>query len=357
MRMTSYERVMTALNHKNPDRPPINYIATPEMNNKLKKHLKIENQEDLLRYLGADIRYVTPKYAGPKEFIGVSGVAGAGKDFWGVEWEALKNKFGTYNEISYYPLAHVKTVKEVEEYSWPKLDWFDMSHLKDEIKRINDKERRAIMFFAGGAFESPWYMRGLERFLMDLIECPEIAVAISKKVMEFYRERAMRAIEASDGQIDVFGSGGDIGTQKGMMLSPELWRKCIKPQTKELITPFKEMGFKTFYHSCGSIVPVIGDFIEMGLDVLDPIQPKAEGMDPNFLKNKFGDRLSFHGGIDEQELLPLGTPQEVEKEVVRIIDILGGNGGYIVCSSHAIQPDTPVENALAMFRTAREYRY
>jgi uroporphyrinogen decarboxylase len=357
MTMTSYERVMTALSHKNPDRPPINYDATPEMNEILKRHLKIESQEELLCYLGADIRYVAPKYIGPKEFIGVSGVSGSGKDFWGVEWKPVKNKFGIYNEISFHPLGNVKTVKEVEEYPWPSPDWFDVSHLKEEIKRINDKERRAIIFFAGGAFESPWYMRGLEQFLMDLVEFPEIAEAISRKVMKYYKERAMRAIEASDGQIDIFYSGGDIGTQKGMMLSPELWRKHIKPYSRELIKPFKEMGFKTFYHSCGSILPVIEDFIEMGLDILDPIQPKAEGMEPNFLKDKFGSRLSFHGGIDEQELLPRGTSEEVEKEVLQRIDILGRDGGYIVCAAHAIQADTPVENALTMFRAAREYRY
>lgn len=167
----------------------------------------------------------------------------------------------------------------------------------------------------------------------------------------------MRAIEESDGQIDIIFSGGDIGTQRGMMLSPDLWRKYIKPWSKQLIKPFKEMGLKTFYHSCGSIVPVIEDFIEMGLDVLDPVQPKAEGMDPEYLKEHFGDRLSFHGGIDEQEILPLGAPEDVEKEVIRLINILGKNGGYIVAAAHAIQPDTPVENVLAMYRTACEYKY
>lgn len=355
--MTSYERVMTALSHRNPDRPPVNYIATPEMNEKLKKHLGIENQEELLNYLGVDMRYVSARYVGPKEFIGVQGVRGAGKDFWGVIWKAVKYKFGVYNEIAFHPLAHVKTVKEVEEYNWPHPDWFDVSHLKEEIKRINDKERHAIIFFAGGSFETPWYMRGLERFLMDMVECPEIAETISRRVTEFYKERAMRAIEESDGQIDIIFSGGDIGTQRGMMLSPDLWRKYIKPWSKQLIKPFKEMGLKTFYHSCGSIVPVIEDFIEMGLDVLDPVQPKAEGMDPEYLKEHFGDRLSFHGGIDEQEILPFGAPEDVEKEVIRLINILGKNGGYIVAAAHAIQPDTPVENVLAMYRTACEYKY
>ena len=192
---------------------------------------------------------------------------------------------------------------------------------------------------------------------MDLIECPDIAESISRHAMKFYRERAMRAIEASDGQIDIIGSGGDIGTQRGMMLSPELWRKHIKPYSEQLIKPFKDMGLITFYHSCGSIAPVIEDFVEMGLDILDPIQLKAAGMGPVELKSQFGDKLTFHGGIDEQELLPRGTPSSVREEVKHLIQILGKDGGYVICPAHAIQPDTPIENILALYEAADGYRY
>ena len=208
------------------------------------------------------------------------------------------------------------------------------------------------MYFAGGAFETPWYMRGLERFMMDLVECPDIAEAISRKAAEFYKERTVRAIEATNGMIDLIGSGGDIGTQRGMMISPDLWRKHIKPYSAELITPFRKMGYHTFYHSCGSIVPVMEDFIEMGLDIMSPIQPKAKGMDAENLHRLFGGRITFHGGLDEQYLLPNGTTQDIETEVRRIIDILGSSGGYIVSAAHAIQPDTPVENIITMYRTA-----
>jgi uroporphyrinogen decarboxylase len=354
--MTSYERVMMALSHRAPDRPPINYSATPEMNDKLKAYLGIDDQETLLQFLGVDIRYVEGRYVGPSHLSGAASIAAQGTDFLGIVWKPVSYESGTYNELAFSPLAHVKTVKEVEEYPWPSPDWFDMSHLKEEIRRINEKQRHAILFFAGGAFETPWYMRGLARFLTDLVECPDIAEAISRRAAQFYKERAMRAIEASDGQIDIIGSGGDIGTQRGMMLSPALWRKHIKPYSAQLIKPFKEVGCKTFYHSCGSIVPVIPDLIEMGLDILDPIQPKAVGMDPATLKREFGERLSFHGGLDVQELLPFGTPGQVATETARLIGILGAKGGYIVSSAHRIQPDTPVENVLALFKTAAEYK-
>ena len=351
-----YERVFAAMNHHTLDRPPINYIATPEVNVTLKKSLGIDDDEKLKQFLGADMRYVAPRYVGSGDTTGAAGVNAAGKDFLGVVWKPVKNKFGTYNEIAFHPLGNVTTVEEVENYNWPSVDWFDYSHLKEEIALLNADRRYAIIYFAGGAFETPWYMRGMERFLMDLIECPEIAEAISRRAMEFYKERAMRVIEATDGQIDIIGSGGDLGTQRGMMLSPDMWRQHIKPYSEQLIRSFKDMGLKTFYHSCGSIVPVIEDFIEMGLDILDPIQPKAAGMEPEFLKNSFGTRLTFHGGVDEQELLPQGTAAEVRSEVERLMEILGKDGGYIVCAAHAIQPDTPVENILAMYEAVKQYR-
>lgn len=357
MSMTSYERVMTTLDHRKPDRPPLNYYGTPETSEKLRKHLNIENFERLLCYFGADFRYVSTRYIGPKEFVGQSGYDSGGKDIWGITWKPIKYKFGIYNEIAFHPLAHVKTVKEIKDYSWPSPDWFNVSHLKEEIKRVNDKERRAIVFAMGNFFETPWYMRGLEHFLMDLVECPEIAEFMLMKVTNFYKEMTMRAVESAGGQIDIIWSSSDIGMQTGMMLSPELWRKHIKPWHRELIEPFKEMGLKTRYHSDGSFVPVIEDLIEMGLDLLDPIQPKAKDMDAENLYKLFGGRLSFYGGMDTQELLPFGTSQEVKKEVIRLINILGKNGGYIVASSNSIQPDVPVENILTMFKTTREYKY
>jgi len=354
--MTSYQRVKNAVEHKRDGRLAIDYIATPESDAALKKYLGIEDQEALLRRLGCDIRQVNGKFVGPADMTGAAGVSATGKDFLGIVWKPVENEFGSYNEIVHHPLAHMTTVKEVEEYNWPSVDWFDFSHLSEEIDRLHDDERRCIMFFAGGSFETPWYMRGMERYLMDLVECPDIAEAISHHATEYYRKRALRAIEQSGGKIDLIGSGGDIGTQRGMMLSPNLWRKHVKPYSEKLIRTFKDMGLMTFYHSCGSIVPVIDDLIEMGLDILDPIQPAAEGMEASSLEQKFGDRLAFHGGVDEQELLPNGTPEDVRNEVIRLIDTLGSDGGYIVCPAHAIQPDTSPENIMAIYDTALEYR-
>ena len=353
--MEPYERIKCAIDHKRPDRTPIDYVATPEFNTALKRHMKLENDEYLLNRLGCDIRRVAGRYCGPAGTSGAAGVTAEGTDFLGITWTPVRNEFGVYNEITRHPLADATTVSEIENYAWPSVDWFDFSHLPDEIDHINKRNRYAIMFFAGGSFETPWYMRGMERFMMDLVECPDIAEAICSHATGFYKQRAMKAIEQSGGRIDIIGSGGDIGTQRGMMISPSLWRDYIKPYSTELISTFKKMGLFTFYHSCGSVIPVIEDFITMGLDILDPIQPKAYGMQPDNLTRLFGGRLTFHGGIDEQELLPRGTPQDVRDEMHRVIEILGKNGGYIACPAHAIQPDTPVENIVALYDAVRSH--
>lgn len=351
-RMNGYERVVKAVHHQRADRLPIDYYATPESHRALKRHLGIDDDEALFRRLGCDFRRVEGRFVGPADMDGAPGIRARGKDFLGIIWEPKKNEFATYNEIAFHPLGGATTVRDIEEYPWPSVDWFDYSHLREEIDRINADTRYCIVFFAGGSFETPWYMRGLERFLMDLVERPDIAEAICARVTDFYKRRALRAIEQSGGRIDLIYSGGDIGTQRGMMLAPELWRERISPYTCQLIRTFKDMGLMTMYHSCGSLVPVIDDLIAMGLDILDPIQPLAEGMDALSLKERFGGRITFHGGIDEQRLLPHGTPDEVRRETARVMEILGGDGGYIVCPAHYIQPDTPPENVMALYNTA-----
>ena len=349
--MTPYERIMAAVRHERGDRLPLDYAATPEAHARLKAYLGIDDDEAVLRRVGCDIRQVAGRFVGPDDMIGAPGALAEGKDFLGVVWKPVANEFATYHEIAHHPLAGATTVKEIEDYAWPSVDWFDYSHLGDEIDRLNRDERYCILFFVGGAFETPWYMRGMERFLMDLVEYPDIAEAISRRATEFYKQRAFRAIEQAGGRIDMVYSGGDIGTQRGMMLAPDLWRKHVKPYSTQLIRTFKDMGIITMYHSCGGIVPVIDDLIEMGLDVLDPVQPLAKGMDPVSLKSRFGDRLTFHGGIDEQYLLPRGTPEDVRKETLRLMEALGGDGAYIVCPAHAVQPDTSPENVMAIYDT------
>ncbi len=352
--MESRERVLAAAERRKTDRLPTSLRCTPEALTALKEHFQVSTKQEVYDALDIDLRWIYLPFKGPKE-RSAAPLGSEGTDFWGCYNTPVTNEFNTYYEITGHPLTDAESVADVDAHDWPSLDWWDY----DAIPGIIDAElragQRAIMFFAGGAFETPWYIRGFERFLMDIYENPDIVTAICGKVESYYRERALRVLEAADGRIDIIGSGGDIGGETSMLLSPDKWRELIKPHSARLIQTFKDMGLKTFYHSDGAIQPVIDDFIEIGLDILDPIQVGAAGMTPEVLFPKFGDRISFHGAIDEVHLLPHATAREVYEETQRVMGILGGNGGYIVSPTHMVQGDTPVENIIAIFQAVREF--
>ena len=354
--MNSRERVLAAACRQRTDRPPSDLDCTPEAWEALRRYLGVKTNTDVLDTLDIDVRWVSLPFKGPQERSAVP-LGSEGTDFWGCRIRKVETSLNTYFEFEHHPLESATSVEQIENYSWPSLDWWDYSAVPGAIQEANRKGDKAIILFLGGAFETPWYIRGFEKFLLDLYEAPEMAAAICRHVEEYYRQRAIRVIDVADGQIDVVGSGGDVGSQRGMLLSPQVWRERIKPYTANLISTFKEMGFVTLYHSCGSCVPIIDDLIEAGLDFLDPIQVTAAGMKPAELFPRFGDRLSFHGAIDEVELLPHATPEEVYKETMRIIDVLGANGGYVVAPSHSVQGDTPPENVVAIFDAVRDYRW
>jgi uroporphyrinogen decarboxylase len=355
--MNSRERVLTALAHQRPDRPPLNYFGTPETTRMLLDHLKLESPEALLRYFGADMRYVGPKYVGPPRFCGASGFGVGGEDMWGIVWKPIRNAFCTYYETSNAPLAGARSIRDLEAYAWPDPDWLSVDHLRKQIGEIQRDEPRAIVIATGSYFEQAWYLRGFESFLADLAEEPEMAAWLMEKTTSFYETVTRRAVEAAEGLIDIVWSSGDVGMQSGMLVSPAVWREQMKPFHRRLVEPFKKMGLWTRYHTDGSVEPIIEDLIELGIDLLDPIQPDTPGMEPENLAARFGGRISFYGGLDTQHLLPYGTPAEVEAGMLRLIRVLGANGGYVAAASNAVQPDVPVANILALYRTAREYRY
>ena len=353
--MDSRKRVLAAARREKTDRPATSLRCTPEAWEKLRGYLNVKTNNDVLEALAIDLRWIGVPFIGPKEKSAVP-LGSEGTDFWGCHTRKVVTNYNTYFEFDYHPLAKAKTVDDILAHDWPNLDWWDYSEIQKAIGRENQKEPRGLMYFGGGAFETPWYMRGMEQFMIDLYENPEIVDAICSKVTEYYRQRTLRVLEAAKGQIDIIGSGGDIGTQRGMMVNPDIWRERIKPYSGQLISTFKKMGLATFYHSCGSLVPVIDDLIGCGLDILDPIQVTAEGMKPEELFPKFGSRLSFHGAIDEVNLLPRATAAEVRRETTRIIDILGKNHGFIVSPSHMVQGDTPPENVAAIYEAVKMYR-
>ncbi len=354
--MTSKERVLAAGRRQQTDRTPTSMRCTPEAMQALKDHLNVQDADEVYDALDIDLRWVYLPFIGPAN-RSTPPLGGEGVDFWGCTNTRSENPYNVYFEITKHPLADCKTAADVLAYpGWPDLDWWDYEAIPGLIDQACQKGERAILFFAGGTFETPWYMRGMEQFFMDLLLEPEIVDAICTKVGDYYLERAKRVLDVAGDRIDIIGSGGDIGGQQTMMIRPELWRQQIKPHTARLIAPFKERGYLTFYHSDGAITPVIDDLVELGLDILDPIQVGAAGMTPENIFSSFGDRLSFHGAIDEVELLPHASPDQVYEETRRVISILGQNNGYIVSPTHALQGDTPAENVVAIYQAARDAR-
>lgn len=349
--ISSRKRVKMVLEGKVPDRIPTRLRTTPEALTALEKHLGLKG-DALLDRLGADLIRVNFVYNGPKEFYGGPMFGEAGRDIFGIEWKPVKNEYCTYMEAQNAPLANAVSVKDIEQYAWPKPEWFDHAGLADAIDQTSGNGKRAIMLMAG-EYEIFYHLRGMEQFMLDMVENPEILDTIARRLTGFYGDRLRQALKVVGKKIDMVGFGGDVGAQTGMMFSPAMWRRFWKQPLADLIKICRANNQPVFYHSCGSIVPIIPDLIEIGVKILDPIQTRAQGMQPEILKERFGDKLIFHGGVDEQELLPKGSPADVAAEVRRLVKILGKGGGYILSSSHSLQADTPPENIVAMFDAIR----
>lgn len=354
MELNSRERVKIALSHKQPDRLPRGFFADSVFMNKLRGFLGVADDDEVLESLQIDLRHVEPVFVGPQERAGgMHHIDKAVPDFWGVPRKLVKNNFGVCSEIAGHPLADATTISEIEAYAWPKQEWFDTSTIGEQLANADRTESRWINYHrAGKLFEAAWPLRGMEQMMVDMMTAPDMAEALLKQVAEHYIQLAPRVIQAGQGRIDMVTIGDDVGTQRGMMMSPSLWQKVISPYLRKMIGVFHDLGVRVMYHSCGSIIPIIDDLIENGVDILEPIQTGADGMDAGALKEKFGKRLSFHGGVDEQELLPHGSVQCIRQEVERLRKTLGRDGGYILMAAHAFQPDIPCANVVAMYEAA-----
>ncbi len=348
-----WERVETALAHRQPDRVPFDFWAVPEVWARLRTALNAADEE-VLRLLGIDCRMVTAQYVGSKARELPDGTT---IDPWGTHRRNVTNEFTTYGEYASHPLAGAETVADVLNWDWASPDDWDVSDVREECERLNASARTHLRYEVGGIFEWSWAVRGFERFLFDLAEKPDVACAIMDRFTDIYIENTLRVIEAAEGLLDMVYTYDDVGIQNGLLMSPRMWRRYILPRHQRLNAAIRAARYpvKIMYHSCGAVFPLIGSFVdEMGIDVLNPLQPRAAGMDLARIKAEFGGRLSFHGAIDIQHTLPHGTPDEVQAEVRERCELLGRDGGYICTSAHYLQADTPLANIIAMYTTPRE---
>jgi uroporphyrinogen decarboxylase len=261
---------------------------------------------------------------------------------------------GNYLEVEHYPLEGDIGISDIENYTWPDPDHYDYSVIPTLCEKYGDY---AILNVGNrlnrtSVLKAAMYLRGMQQLMIDMALNPPLVKVLLEKIADYYLAHNERIFKAGEGLIDIFMMGDDFGTQKGLLISPEMFRKFFAPKLKEFAAQAKSYGLKVMLHSCGSIRELIPDIIEIGVDILNPIQTHAKGMIPEELKKEFGDRICFHGGIDIQRTLPFGTTEDVEREVKHRIRILGKEGGYILASTHNIQSDTPIENVLRMYETA-----
>ena len=371
MTITCRERVLTALSHHEPDRVPCDLLAVPEVWQKLQQALQVESREAVLRRLEVDCRRVSfDSYCAPPErVIGDGRVEwwtnlarsttertwrlhtqdGLWVDIWGARRRAVAHAHGSYEELAEHPLASATSLNDLRAYDWPTPDWFDFSGLPEELASLDKDGPCHIRYRAGNLFGTTWALRGFEQTLMDLVQQPEIPCYIMDRILEVHLANLGAVLALAGERIDMVYHYDDLASQDSLLMSQATWRKTIKPRQARLLQAARDHGKAVMYHCDGSIFPLLPELMDMGVTLLNPIQPDARDMEPGQLKRAFGERLSFHGGVDIVNLLPKAPVGRVRDEVRRLVHTLGEDGGYVLAPSHHLQADTPVKNILAMY--------
>jgi len=342
--MTPKERVHAALRKEPVDRVPIFMWFHPDTAKLLATELSIP-ASGLSDAFGDDVHQTWVCNNQAMEGIVHEHDGEGHTDVWGIEWV----KSGPFNQITYEPLKDA-TPDEIRAYQYPR------DHRDELFIPMQAVMETAGDYFIGCdvspcLFEMLCRLCGMENAILCLADDPELASHILAGSGAFSREMAIEACERYP--LDWLWTGDDVGGQNGMIMSPATWRKLIAPHLAPIMAVGKERGLWVAYHSCGGIRPIIPDLIEMGLDVLNPVQSNCPGMDPLELKAEYGDDLAFMGGVDTQDLLPNGTSDDVKKECERLIEgMTGDGGGYILAASHTIPPETPFDNIFALYDAA-----
>ena len=383
MSMTSRERVLAVLNHEIPDRVPIVLGVSNATGVKMAPYIRLKDllgisaldaylydwpelgsakiDEDTMRRLHSDVRGVLDRF--PKEIYERNSKRELHSpciDDWG----------GGQIEIEpgiwfpgYHPLADATTVEELENYQgWPDMDDLSrIAHVAAEAKKLAQENEYAIMAtpWLMFPFERAFSMQGMDKFLLNMAMYPDFAEALLRKNLSLCKKLIGNFLTEIGKDIDIIKIGDDLGTQDRLMISPKMYRKLLKPIHAELIQHIKKnTKAKIFFHTDGDVFDLIDDFIEIGVDVLNPIQTSAGKMaNLEELKARYGKDLVFCGAVDTQHILPQGTPEEVRQEMKRVINILGRDGGYMVASVHTIMHEVPPENILAMVDAVEEFGY
>lgn len=369
--MTPRERVLLAINHKEADRVPFDVgstaagmtndvfprvkkyygVETPDINSRPDQSASYYNDE-LLDAIGCDIRHL---------FLMPPDAQDLSPDSDGIitnEWGLKKRQVtGLFQDVA-FPLSESEGVSALQKYLWPDpADKGRVRGLKERAEKLRAKDYAiATRAVSHGFFELAWELRGMEKFFVDMYIDESFAAQLLDKTLEIQMGLYSALLSDTGRFVDIVQTADDYGTQNGLIMSKEMFRKYIKPRRTALNAHIKKLApsAKISHHTCGSVYAIIPDLIESGVDILNPCQPLASDMDSYKLKKEFGDVLCFHGGIDEQEALP-GSLEALDKEIRTRIDAFAPGGGYILASTSNIQDDTPLENIIHYFQKAKEF--
>ncbi|MAG36392.1 MAG: hypothetical protein CL878_09130 [Dehalococcoidia bacterium] len=372
-------RLLAALDHLEPDRVPLDFGSTRVTGCTLAAYRRLRSylglpakepvcidpiqqlaqvEDDVLERLDVDTRGVfigapdgfrstTERHDGAEEYV----------DEWGVR--RRKPPGGYYFDLVKSPFAgEDPQLSWLDQHPWPDpADPGRYRGLQDEVAALRAAGEYAIVFSpASGPLHITQYLRGFEGWYTDFVLNPAFLEGLFEHVFGFACAVAEQSLRLIGDQVDVVFVGDDLGTQRGPQVSPALYRQFIKPFQRRLFDVYHTHSKgRALYHTCGSVVDLLPDLVEIGVDILNPVQVTAAGMEPARLKQEFGRHLSFWGGVDTQRVLPYGSPAEVRREVAQRITELGEGGGYVVNSVHNVQPDVPPANLVAMFGAGHEF--
>ena len=347
--MNSKERVLATLAHAEPDRVPVNYYGEPDVDRRLREHF---GTDDLNEALGVDFRGVGAPYTGPRlhERKGDIHVDGC----WGIHTRRIESAEGEMWDYCTWPLQTAR-LDEIEAWPMPDPDDHDYAAVRAQCEAVKD------YCICGGSCGLPDIINGcgmlrtMQQVLIDLITDDPAGLRLIERRNDISVEVQRRTFEAAGDLIDLMCLGEDLGTQRGPTISLETFRKHIRPRMQKFVDIAKAHDIPCMIHSCGSSSWAFEDFLEMGIEVVETLQPEAKDMSPKYLKETFGDRMSFHGCISTAGPLAYGTPADVEANVRETLETMMPGGGYIFSPTHTVMQNTPTENVVAMYNAVRKY--
>ena len=347
--MTSKERVRAVMRRQLPDRIPAAFEAVGSVNRKLIAYYGLCSYDDLIEKYDIDIVPAYPRYIGPSlpTFTDKSGRV-IHTSHWGYQYTFHRTEVDEYETTTFFPLNDVETVEDVDNAVFPSPDWFDYTSITQACDKYHDK---AIIVGHEGPFQMVTFLIEMDRFFMLMLDEPEVAKRILERMNEFEMEYYRRILKAGGGRVDVLRPHDDYGTQISLLFSVDMWRQFFRENTRRLVELAHRYGAFYQQHSCGAVAPLIPELIRCGVDALEPLQ-KLPGLTAEELAANYGGRITFHGGIDTQQLLPYGTPEQVKAEAEHYMRTLGPNG-YILMASQGFEGDVPIENIEAVYSADR----